>query len=161
MRNHADSISNSVVKRYKSTTILGGGPPGKIVQCRYKAPLRCERGKQAARASSSVSLAAHLQAADSTHRRMCKSRSGSQGPARDAAGRTRPAWWAHFTQAPRALRRTARGAPELEGGNSPPCPPATAEVWYFLPEEPKRISLGGSGGAGAGAYPAERASAVG
>ena len=27
------SISNSVVKRYKSTTILGGGPPGKIVQC--------------------------------------------------------------------------------------------------------------------------------
>lgn len=27
------SIPNSVVKRYKSTTILGGGPPGKIVQC--------------------------------------------------------------------------------------------------------------------------------
>ena len=27
------SISNSVVKRYKSTKILGGGPPGKIVQC--------------------------------------------------------------------------------------------------------------------------------
>ena len=27
------SISNSVVKRYKSTKILGGTPPGKIVQC--------------------------------------------------------------------------------------------------------------------------------
>jgi len=30
---HHLTISNSVVKRYKSTTILGGGPPGKIVQC--------------------------------------------------------------------------------------------------------------------------------
>jgi hypothetical protein len=27
------------VKRYKSATILGGGPPGKIVQCQSLAPL--------------------------------------------------------------------------------------------------------------------------
>jgi hypothetical protein len=26
------------VKRYKSTTILGGGPPGKIVQCQSFKP---------------------------------------------------------------------------------------------------------------------------
>ena len=34
------SISNSVVKRYKSTKILGGGPPGKIVQCQS---FNCQR----------------------------------------------------------------------------------------------------------------------